>query len=448
MKTLYRLFATSLVLASLFTANSLARAQDPLPPKGQATGLIYDGLEAVPGGPCDHLWKVSAHASPTGQCTHGPDTAPDYLDVNASAQPVMGESLTALSAAQCDGDGSSGNRTQVIYARASDRPDRFAQYLTSIQQWASDADAIFQSSAAETGGSRRIRFVHDAGCAPTVLSVVLSPQGDDTFGGTASELWYQGYNRTDRKYMVFVDANVYCGIGSIEYDDQPGAANRSNVGPHYARVDAGCWSGVIAAHELMHMLGGVQITAPNTDGGWHCYDGYDAMCDRAGHPVQYPCANPIGDMRFDCNHDDYFSTNVAPASYLATHWNSASNSFLIGAKVTSSNSVVTGRLRGNVFTATDTVNRGTSLAVRVHVVDQFGANLGGVSVTLSLTRPDGSAWCTRTAVSDAAGNAQASCKISNSAPTGPWNARVASLSLSGYTFNATGSIRDHNFTVQ
>jgi hypothetical protein len=265
-------------------------------------------------------------------CTHGPDAIPPGVDIAKSVPPLASVQANAL-AAECDGDGSSGLRTQALYARASDVPDRYATYLASFRQWAADADQIYQDSAAETGGSRRIRFVHDASCVITIPQVTLSPAGDDTFDNTISELQALGYNRSDRKYMIFVDANVYCGIGTIFGDDRAGSINNSNGGPSYGRSDSGCWNGPTAAHEHMHNLGGVQLSAPHTSGGYHCIDEYDLMCysDSPYFPtMQYLCASSSHDNRFDCNHDDYFHTSPAAATYLATHWNAADSAFLIG----------------------------------------------------------------------------------------------------------------------
>ena len=58
------------------------------------------------------------------------------------------------------------------------------------------------------------------------------------------------------------------------------------------------------------------------------------MCysDWPAYPaMQFACPSEQQKERFDCGHDDYFSTSPAAGSYLDTHWNTANNRFLIGA---------------------------------------------------------------------------------------------------------------------
>jgi alpha-tubulin suppressor-like RCC1 family protein len=280
------------------------------------------------------------------QCSHGEDPAPPGKDIKRDVKPVStppaaefgaaGSTGTQLTpgapAFTCDGDGQTGFRTQVLYVRASGTPDRFATYKASFLQWAWEADQIYRMSAQDTGGLRRIRFVHDASCAPTIVSVTLSATGDDNLSNTINQLEDAGYARTDRKYMIFMDANVLCGVGTMVADDRPGQENWNNQGPDYARVDAGCWSGDIAAHEHMHTMGGVQNSAPHGSGGNHCTDEYDVMCysDAPNYPAMSTlCPTSSRNWsRFDCNYDDYFNTNPAPGSYLATRWNTVNNRFL------------------------------------------------------------------------------------------------------------------------
>lgn len=349
-------------------------------------GLVYTELKLATSGKCRGGFEIGS----TGKCTHGPDTPPRGYDVKRDvtplkpapekpvpgAEPKPGESPngenrayrarvnpandpeakairvsstatdrtvrsstpTATSGLNvCEGDGFSGDRTLVMYVRASDVADRFATFQASIQQWAADADRIYSKSAVETGGTRRIRFrtvVSGGVCQIDVFNVVLSPTGDDNFDNTINELKAQGYNSTLRKYMLFVDANVYCGIGTIMGDSQSGQVNANNVGPSYGRSDAGCWGGFVAAHEHNHNLGGVQLNAPNTSNGWHCVDDYDVMCyddnGAAGPPMRVDCTDySLNEYRFDCNNDDYYNTNPPGGSYLANNWNVVNNKFLI-----------------------------------------------------------------------------------------------------------------------
>lgn len=347
-------FAVAVALVGLAASSVSDAAAGPMPPasalsssvitpsrtapvlpfaKDAARGLVYDGLESTArGSACAKagLLRVAA----TGGCTHGPDPASVGVDVHESVAPLSASVIEATPPITCVGDGTSGYRTEVMYVRASDRVDRYDTYVASIGAWAREADQIYSTSAAETGGDRRVRFVHTAGqpCEVIVRNVVIPPSDDDNFGATTSAVRALGYDAADRRYMMFVDANVYCGVGYIENDDQPGQSNRNNSGASYGRSDAGCWSGRVVAHEHMHNLGGVQLSAPHTSGGYHCVDEYDVMCYSDAPfnpPMQYLCASSSHDNRFDCNHDDYFSTSPPIGSYLATHWNTADSRFLI-----------------------------------------------------------------------------------------------------------------------
>jgi hypothetical protein len=321
-----------LVLSPFALISQNAQADRQLPANQPEMGMIYDGLEVARDGPCKGALRLKGGTTGHEHCTHGPEVAPASMNPKVT-RPAASHSPQAASAAAaitvvCDGNGTAGQRVQVMYAHPAGTTDQFASYKTSIQQWAAEVEADFNTSAAQTGGNRHVRFVHDASCTPSVLDVTLSSSGASDYSTTVNELYALGYNHTDRKYMIFMDAHVYCGISDVNVDDQSGTRNVANSGPNYARIDAGCWSGVIAGHELMHTLGGVQLTAPHSDGNFHCTEGYDNMCDHSGHAVTTVCTNTAGDSWFDCNHNDYFSTSPAAGSYLATHWNTANSQFL------------------------------------------------------------------------------------------------------------------------
>ncbi|WP_235502472.1 MULTISPECIES: RICIN domain-containing protein [unclassified Kitasatospora] len=353
-----------------------------IPKDDPPTGMVYTGLRAAPKG--DRC--VGALATADGHCTHGPDEPPKGVDISKDTPPAVKADLPAADlgkpspaepssqgpsadtapaldaqagrsaaaavpsgtpsstavpntavaapagqAVVCDGDGTTGNRVQVVYAHVPGR-DRYAQYVASFRKWAADADAIYFASAQETGGVRHIRFVTAADCTPTVLNVELSDSAMSEFSATNSALATKGFNRLDRKYMIFADTNIYCGIGTFNGDERPGQNNQSNFGPSYGRTDSGCWNGSTAAHELGHNLGAVNNSAPNTSRGAHCTDEWDVMCysDTPYYPkMRIVCPEQGHDLRLDCNHDDYYNTSPRPGSYLATHWNVANNQFLM-----------------------------------------------------------------------------------------------------------------------
>jgi hypothetical protein len=289
-------------------------------------------------------------------CTHGADPAPPGVDFRVPqplvspgqpqglifTDPPGGEPNKAAAAPGigCYGNGQDGLRVQAIYASTADRPDRYDQVVPSIRQWAAETDAVYQASAAQTGGTRRIRFLTDTACNLSVARVRLSALGDDNLDTTIAELAAQGYNKSDRKYLVWMDSTVLCGIATYYADTRSSPTDnynngRSGVPGSVARIDSGCWGlgsrgQSVEAHELMHSLGAVQPNAPHSTVNGHCTDDDDRMCYADGSPllVLLDVCPSDQEALLDCRHDDYFNTAPAAGSYLATNWNGANNNFL------------------------------------------------------------------------------------------------------------------------
>jgi hypothetical protein len=248
-----------------------------------------------------------------------PDAAPGEADFIIGAHDVA-----------CEGDGRSGKRVQVLYLHEYGTSSRYTDFLGSIRTWSAGVDQIFDQSAGETGGSRHIRFVTTPQCRVDVAEVQLPADDLGSLTASIKALTTLGYNRTDRKYLMFADTKVYCGISTYVADQHAGLGNRNNGGPSYGRVDAGCWSSSMAAHELTTSLGAVLMDSPNASGAGGCLDEYDLLCgkDRSGKPVRNVCPKKH-ENRLDCGHDDYFNTNPKPGSYLARNWNIAQSDFLL-----------------------------------------------------------------------------------------------------------------------
>ena len=263
------------------------------------------------------------------------ETTPDGALSAGSISPVGTPGIRTLSAhvtPSCSGSGTDGNRVQVLYVHEAGVASRLSSVLPVIRNEIANVDDVFALSAQQTGGQRRVRWVHDADCAPVVKNVTL-PTGalGSDFWATVKAVKAAGYADPHRKYLMFADASKLCGIGTL-YDD-PSLTRNANDGANasYARVDATCWSSShsVPAHELTHTLGSVLSTAPHATTNGHCYDESDLMCydDGSGIAMQKVCAS-AQEQLLDCGHNDYFSTKPPAGSFLAKHWNTASSSFL------------------------------------------------------------------------------------------------------------------------
>jgi hypothetical protein len=330
-------------------------------------GMIYTGLAlGRRGTACDGAFEVKSREGASLGCSHGPDPAPPGVDVRrgrtdqqvlADTRGGSGRTVAAMGPFQagvdgafeaaasagavgCIGNGVSGSRVQAVYAVPSDRLDRSATVIPAIRStYAPRIDWQINQSAAETGGEAHVTFVtepsSDGGCQLAVSVVRLSPAAVDSFSATISELKSLGFNRPDRKYLLWTDADVLCGVGSMFSDSRPGQGNLNNgYAPMYARVDTGCW-GYAEGHELMHNLGAVQRGAPHATSAGHCTDEPDDMCyddDGNGPATMTTACAGRSSALFDCNHDDYFYAGVPPLlSWLSTHWNTYNSSWLLRA---------------------------------------------------------------------------------------------------------------------
>lgn len=278
-------------------------------------------------------------------CTHGnddqflpghaaaPDPDYDVADALVNAATTSKRSgPVAARAIPCHGDGTSGNRIAVYYAYLSGHKNRVSSVRNSLVTAVEQANDIVFRSAQQTGGKRWLRVLTDSKCVPVIGTIALPSSAAHDFGATISAATAAHLDASNRKYVLFVDTSAYCGIATLVYDDQPGVMNASNTGASWARIDTACWSGPTAAHEILHMLGAVQKTAPHQDGTGHCTDEHDLMCYQSpnGKKVTDRCTDTGQDYRLDCGKDDYFNTSPKAGSYLATHWNTAMSSFLYG----------------------------------------------------------------------------------------------------------------------
>ncbi|MCB1016254.1 MAG: S-layer homology domain-containing protein [Acidimicrobiales bacterium] len=292
-----------------------------------------------PAADCPPGTTVVATVDGTTLCTHGVDPGATLVGP-AADDGASGEAATPRAIA-CIGNGTSGARVQAVYARGPNRRDRFTELLPEIRAAAADVEHLVNRSASRTGGERHVRWqttrrATDPTCSLDVARVAAPRGANRDFGALVQRLADLGLDRHDRKYLIWLDtAATSCrGIATLLDDDRPGQDNFNNTSVGYARVDDSCLAhgGAAETHELIHLLGAVQRSAPHASAEGHCTDEWDLLCydDDGPGPLRTSlrCPNRARDRRLDCGSDDYFSTAPGAGSYLAAHWNSADSRFL------------------------------------------------------------------------------------------------------------------------
>ncbi|MEO3812938.1 RICIN domain-containing protein [Sphaerisporangium sp. B11E5] len=222
----------------------------------------------------------------------------------------------------CTGDGTSGNRVQIVYAYEG--ADNLSLREPAIRQAIWEAQTNINDSARRDGGRRLLNVVHDGSCHALITTVQV-PAGQTDAGN-----WILDEDLTagDRIYLMIAEQTGECGAAwndNVENDSTPGTGNLHNSRTGYVLVGLGCLNGHVVTHELAHALGGLLPGAPNSDGGGHCTDGHETLCQPATGAV---CPDPISIRYLDCDGDDYFSLNPS-GSYLPTHFNAALDSLYL-----------------------------------------------------------------------------------------------------------------------
>lgn len=188
-----------------------------------------------------------------------------------------------------------------------------------------EANSIVHNSSDNAFRYQQLNIAND-NCKISVIHYDISEIKDYTTTLGIYSIIQNDFNLYDAKTKyIILDSylNFACGVGSLYTDDQPGPENKAN-GNGIAILS--CKGGFVLIHEIFHTLGAVQKSAPHSNGYGHCTDGLDVMC----YPEHGIKVDMICDIQniLDCNHDDYYSLNVKPDSYLSDHWNVANSLYL------------------------------------------------------------------------------------------------------------------------
>lgn len=376
------LIPLALLLAAMGATEALAR--DPSSPVqhfkaasdevNRAQGLVRS--EAC-GGLLTSALANTEEGSAAG-CTHGLD----LYEAGATQTVAASGDLPPIPDPPGIPCYTSGPYVKVLYIYDRNGTSKLNQRKPLIREIVAQADKVVNDSAAEHDVKRHVRWLMSSTCKLKVVAV-----GADLSLDVISlrvNLMSRGLLASSQKGLAFTESFGYggcSGIAEARQDDRAGSNNTNNSGGMLALVYAGCWTAgesvlmgtEVATHEMLHTLGAVQPSAPNSTPMFHCTDESDVMCyeDGTGLPMRNIC--PVNEPELlDCERNDYFNPNPPSGSYLATHWNTARSAYLSSAspnqwdrlaRPTVSLSGPTGTVSGTVtYTATAAAPSGASIS--------------------------------------------------------------------------------------
>ena len=360
-----------------------------------------------------------------------------------------------------------GATVKVVYAHPIDVPDRFGQYADLIQ---ADARGITDAVLGASGGARSVRFDVGTPCGANYLDIAsvalprtradylaldLDSRSDRLAADVTAAL---GAEPRPRDHLVYADGlapgDGTTGVAARPTDDRPGAINGANAGGFSGFVfgDNGPGFGTshltTSLHEMLHLLGGVQDTAPHATGNGHCWQVEDVLCyDDGGHlgpggALVTDCPN-AAPTTVDCGGDDSFNPSPAPGSYLATHWNVYDSAFLCAPDaclVPGGNMAPVASFSAAVSGPTVTLDASASAdgegPIASYAWDADGdGRVDGTGPTLTFTYPRPGAYTARLVVTDAQGATAKAAQVvvagaASSAPQPPAFRPVAPSSVS------------------
>jgi ricin-type beta-trefoil lectin protein len=229
---------------------------------------------------------------------------------------------------QCVDNGSSGNRVRLLYT-FEPGTGRFAEREPAMRAAAWVTQQNVNDSARRDGAQRWLRYLTTATGCQSIIDSVQVPAGSTNGGSFLDILRSMGYGAPGRIYVILSENHRLNCAGAVssgvDNDAAPGTGNRHNSGTFWITFQPACFSGHTMTHELTHALGGVLPGAPHYDGGGHCTDGNETLCQGTANTV---CPDPLAARMLDCGRDDYFAVNPQGA-YLPTHFNAARDSLYL-----------------------------------------------------------------------------------------------------------------------